>query len=292
MPPPFGYGTAIILHFGIFSTHFATQYYAWALKAKRRKQAKKTPVSVAYCTDSYLHNFFRYPTDCTLVFTQEAFEKNKNKSQYRGGKLVKVPFFIRQQAFEIDTDKQELRTSLGFPKDKFTVVLAEGGYGIGKMQKICEILLKKDLPVTVVPVCGKNEKLFEYFKTLKPEFDSVTFIPMGFNKRMIETVAAADLFVGKAGASSIAEPTFFGVPSIVSGCASVVETNLTKHYCKTVGSTMKITNAKKIVEAIEKFVKNPDLLIPYAEKAKADRSNYGAETTADLLWNILKGDKL
>lgn len=293
----------------VFSTHWVTQYYSWQLKNKRRKEAKKSgakadmhsisPTTLLYCTDVHLHNLFRYPADYTMVFTKSAHEINCNKRQYRlkkgegvaaagSSRLVRVPFFIREEAFSVSSDKKVNRRALGFPEDKFTVVLAEGGYGIGRMQAVCEMLLQTDLPITVVPVCGKNEKLFEHFKTLKPKSEKMTFHPIGFNTRMLETIAAADLFVGKSGTSSIAEPTFFGVPSIVSGCTNDLETKICNHFSKVVGSAMKITNARKIVDAIAQFANNPSLLAPYIENAKADRPNYGAEAAADFLWEVCK----
>lgn len=260
----------------VFSTHYSTHYYAMQLKENR-------PITVSYCPDSYLHNYYRYPADYVLTITEKSYKKDAKKRS-----VIKVPFFIRNEAFEITQSKQELRKEFGLPEDKFTIVLSEGGYGIGKMQKICEGLLQMDLPINLVPVCGRNEKLFEYFKTLKPKYDSVTFNPIGFNTKMLQTIAMADLYIGKSAHASIAEPTFFGVPSIASGCATSVEKDSAHHFCKTVGSTLKITKVSKIINKIVEFVNKPELLEVYKQKAIADRPNYGAEKAADWLWQLIE----
>jgi len=132
----------------------------------------------------------------------------------------------------------------------------------------------------------------DHFKTLAPKYKTVTYKPFGFNKRMLETVASADLYVGKGATSSIAEPTFFGVPSIISGATTDIEVKTTRYFVNKVGSAMKIFKPAKIVAAIKKFVNNPELLKPYINCAIADRKNYGAEAGADFLWKVLQEKKL
>jgi hypothetical protein len=55
---------------------------------------------------------------------------------------------------------------------------------------------------------------------------------------------------------------------------------------------MKITSVPKIVEAVERFVKDPSGLEMYIRNAKNDRRNYGAEPVADFLWDIIKEEIL
>jgi hypothetical protein len=137
--------------------------------------------------------------------------------------------------------------------DKFTVVLAEGGYGRGAMKKIVTKLIKEHVTVTVTPVCGKNQELYEYFKTLKPT-EEVTFLPQGFITNIFEYMVASDLFCGKAG-NMIVEPTFFGVPSIITGTSTKIETNIGNYYIDYVHCAIKEFNPSRVVKLIKKYVK-------------------------------------
>jgi UDP-N-acetylglucosamine:LPS N-acetylglucosamine transferase len=212
---------------------------------------------------------------------EKGYTEAKRDTTYDSSNLKLVPFCIRNDAFLIKDDKATARKKLNLP-DKFTVVLAEGGYGRGAMKKIVTKLIKEHVPVTVIPVCGKNQELYEYFKTLKPA-EEVTFLPQGFITNIFEYMVASDLFCGKAG-NMIAEPTFFGVPSIITGTSTKIETNIGNYYIDYVHCAIKEFNPSRVVKLIKKYVKDPTILVPYIKAAKDHHSSYGAEATADLLW--------
>ena len=124
--------------------------------------------------------------------------------RYNNDNIKLVPFLIRNEAFSVSLDKRENRRLIGVDEDKFTVVLADGGYGIGKLQPMTEELLKRDLPINLIPVCGRNEELFKHFQTLSSK-GNTTFKPYGLADNMLQIIAAADITCGKSGASMMAE---------------------------------------------------------------------------------------
>ena len=262
----------------VVSTHWATHYYA--------RHAKNRPLTAMYCPDAHINPLFAYPSDLTFLSMRPGFEMAK--TQYRhltDDNLRLVPFCIRKEAYDVPTDKTQLREKMGLPLDKFTIVLAEGGYGIGKMQAICEELIRRDLPVTLIPVCGKNEELYNYFKSL-PVGENVTFLPQGYSQDILYYIALSDLFLGKSG-NIIAEPTFYGVPSIITKHATLIERTIAEYYVDTVGCALNIFEVEDIVAKISEFLENPEMLAPLAERAKAQRENYGAEKTADEIFALL-----
>ena len=95
----------------------------------------------------------------------------------------------------------------------------EGGYGIGKMEALCNILVKEERKLTIIAACGKNEELYNKFCNLKVN-ENITFIPLPMTEKVLNYIASCDLFIGKGG-NSIAEPTFFGHASIISPPESV-----------------------------------------------------------------------
>lgn len=258
----------------VFSTHWATNYYAELMEHK--------PFTVMYCPDALLNKLFKYRADLTLVSMETGYIEAKKDVSYDSHNLKLVPFCIRNDAFDMKLDKETLRKKLNLPMDKFTIILAEGGYGRGAMKDIVTRLLKEHVSVTVIPVCGKNKELYEYFQTLTPT-EEITFLPQGFITNIFEFMKASDLFLGKAG-NMIAEPTFFGVPSIITGTSTLIETNIGDYYINYVHCAIKEFNHRKVVKIIKRLAQDSSVLVPYQKAAMDHHSSYGAEATADLLW--------
>ena len=258
----------------VFSTHWATNYYAEHLKNK--------PFTVMYCPDALHNSLFQYHSDLNMISMPYGYLKSLRKKKYNLDNLKYVPFLIRNEAFGIPRDKRELRRKLGLPEDRFTVLLVEGGYGLGRMHDITERLIKERMPLTVVSICGKNEKLCKRFKSLTPSHE-ITFVPLGFIDNILEYEAACDVFCGKSG-NIIGELTFFGNPSIISNCSTFIERGIADHYLHTVGSAVKEFSAKKAIALIKSFASDPSLLEPYRRAARAYHSNFGSEAAADLLF--------
>ena len=264
----------------VFSTHWATNYYA--------KKCKCKPLTVMYCPDTDVNPLFSYDADIVMVSTGTGYKKARKKHpiRFNDENLKQVPFLIRGEAFAVEKDKRVLRERLGLDPDKFTVVLAEGGYGIGKMEEICNIILKRDLPVNLVPVCGRNEELYKKFLEIESNGNTL-FKPMGLVDNMLEVVASADVFCGKSGANMCAEVCFFGLPMIITKYATTIEQNIGKYYIESVGNALKIFDPEKVVDKIEDFVKDPSLIEPYKRAAESERTNFGATKCAEIIFDLL-----
>ncbi|MDE7379770.1 MAG: hypothetical protein K2N14_01840 [Clostridia bacterium] len=268
----------------VVSTHWATNYYAMNMPNR--------PLTAVYCPDAKINTLFRYPCDLAMISMPTGYDRalKKHKRRFNKDNLKLVPFLIRKEAFEVNTDKQYLRRKLGLDENKFTVFVADGGFGIGKAKQVCEELLKRDLPINLIAVCGKNEGLYEELKALKDKTQSAentVFLPFGLVDNIMELIACADVCCGKSGASLMAEPCFFGVPQLITHYAGDIERWIGMYYIDTVGSAIKEFDIKKACDLIEKFVAYPALLQPYKEAALSQRENYGAEKCAHYLFELL-----
>jgi hypothetical protein len=264
----------------VVSTHWATNYYAM--------HCENRPLTAMYCPDVKINTLFRYPCDLTLASMPMGYKRARtmHKHRYSDTNIKLVPFLIRREAFDISLDKNVNRRKVGLKENTFTVLLADGGYGIGKMKPMVEELLKRDLPINVVAVCGKNAELFEYFKTLKSKGKTL-FMPLGLVDNMFELIACADICCGKSGASMMAEPCFFGVPQMITHYATDIERWIGKYYIKSVRTAIKEFKPKKAVDKLEYFYNHPEKLKPYSDNALKQRSNYGAEKCARYIFGLL-----
>lgn len=264
----------------VVNTHWATTYYAEQLSDK--------PITVSYIPDVQVIPLCRYHNDMTLVSTKRGYftALKKHKRRFNNKNLRLVPFAIRQEAFEISLDKKENRRALGLDEDKMTIVLFEGGYGLGRMRKIVKLIAASDMQINVVAICGKNEKLYNELKKIKPKAD-VKLVVEGFCERTLEYLAAANVWLGKSGASSIAEATFFGNAAIVTKYATTMERDNAEYYLKDVKNALKIFNAKKVVKRLKKWEKDPTELRQLQANAWNVHGFYGSDRTADVLWEML-----
>ena len=263
------------------STHWSTAYYVANSETK--------PINVSYVPDVEIIPLCCYPNDMTLVSAKSGYDSAMKHypNRFNENNLALVPFAIRTEAFDIPLNKAEIRKALGLDENRFTVVLFDGGNGIGKMGKVTELLAKSDMNITVIPVCGKNAKLYEKLKAIKPS-PTVDLKVYGYTDKILQLLASADLFMGKSGASSVAEPCFFGVPEIITSYATQMEQHNAHYYIDYVGNAIAIFNPKKAAEKVRFFYDNPSELEKLAEKARAHHGNFGAEKTADIMWELLK----
>ena len=263
------------------STHWATNYYAIHSESK--------PLTFMYCPDALLNAPFRYKCDVMSCSVKNGYDlaMKKYPKRYNKDNLKLVPFAIRNEAFDIPLDKKENRKILGIDENAFVVTLAEGGYGIGKMEKICNIAYERDLPFTMFALCGKNKELFKRLSNLTKK-GKTTIIPLEFTDNIFNYLCASDVFCGKSGASMVAEPCFFGVPHIMTQNATNIEEQNADYYVNYVKSAMCIFKPEKVVDKLVEFEKDRSLLIPYIENAKAHHEHYGGEKIADHIYELLK----
>lgn len=260
----------------VISTHWATNYYA--------EKMKKKPYTVVYVPDAHANALFRYPSDFSMIAMPEGYRRaRKFKRRYNDDNFKLAPLAIRQAAFEVEKDKKALRARLGI-EDRFTVYLTDGGYGVGMMEQLYKMLRDEDLPINVIAVCGKNPELHERLQKIESRGNTALH-PFGFAENALELIAASDLYLGKSG-NGLMEPTFFGVPILVTHSANTIERLIAEHYVSEVGSAKRCFNADKCVEFIKGAVNGSE---EYKELASFERhpENYGGEGIADLIFEKL-----
>lgn len=267
----------------ILNTHFSTLYFA---NQCREKRGLDTDV-VAYCPDPVVGRQWDKRTDLIVLSSENGRKRAIKKLKLRPEQLATVPFMLRKAVENYDKGKQYYRELHGLDKDKFTVLLVDGAYGEGKLEKTAEALAKTDMNLNVVAVCGKNEPLLERMNALKTN-ENVTFKAYGFTDKMLELNAAADLFVGKSGASNLAESSYLEVPQIITLYATPIEKWIGEYYIDEVGTAIKLDKIEDIVGKIREYCSSPEKMQPYKDACKTVKTTAGGEMLADILFERLK----
>jgi hypothetical protein len=123
------------------------------------------------------------------------------------GMILRPDFYVPD-----NTDPVALRRELGLQSDRLTGMLLFGGFGSGVMYQIAEQLEAARLPVQLIVICGRNEKLAKKFRA---RGWNLPLHVVGFTKEIHRLMRVADFLIGKPGPGSIAEAMVRRLPVIV-----------------------------------------------------------------------------
>ena len=260
----------------VFCTHWSIPFYITQSK-------KPHPYSIMFCPDVHSNGMFNVDCNLFLMPMEEGHRKILKYRMYAGGSSAKVTFPIREEAYQFLGKREELRRELGIPADEFVVTLCDGGYGMANLEKTLKYLLEANQKMTLIALCGTNTALYERLSAMKTP-ENITLLPQAFTPRVLEFLALSDLFVGKSGANSMAEPAFFGVPIIVTKCITYIERHIKDHYVKELGGALFIPSPKRAAKKILAFAEKPERLEPYKAALAGFREECGAEEIADMIY--------
>ena len=168
-----------------------------------------------------------------------------------------------RQAFLNAPAKPEARENVGL-EDRFTCLVSFGGEGVGRDPRgLISTLLDSGIPLQVVAITGRNETLRKELKALGTERLRVE----GFVENMAEYLAASDVFVGKAGPSSVYEALAVGRPVLASGYAGLNELGVVRFIeNKDLGRHVRTTAT--LAREVRRYAGDPALLEEVARRCQ------------------------
>jgi len=154
--------------------------------------------------------------------------------------------------------KTTLRKKLGWVLDKPIVLMVGGGDGMGPLAKTARAIDNSGLNVTLVIVCGRNQKLKD--KLEAETWHNPIFI-YGFTRDMPDFMRASDFIVTKAGPGTIAEALNAELPIILySKLPGQEDGNVT--FVEEEGAGVWAPKPQDAVRALTRWISHP------AEKQK------------------------
>jgi 1,2-diacylglycerol 3-beta-galactosyltransferase len=140
---------------------------------------------------------------------QQAREIGKEETHIfqTSGMILRPDFYVPD-----NVDPVALRKELGLRPDVTTGMLLFGGFGSKVMFEIVEKLEAAKLPLQLIVICGRNEKLAEAFRARQW---TLPLHVVGFTKEVHRLMRAADFLIGKPGPGSVAEAMIRKLPVIL-----------------------------------------------------------------------------
>jgi len=153
------------------------------------------------------------PNQYVICGSERAVQQARAMSKDHDHIFSTSGMILRPDFYEPDNaDAISVRRELNLQPDLPTGMLLFGGFGSKAMYEIVDRLEAAQLPLQLIVICGRNEKLAEKFRarTWKLPLHIV-----GFTKQVHHLMRGADFLIGKPGPGSIAEAMVRQLPVIL-----------------------------------------------------------------------------
>jgi 1,2-diacylglycerol 3-beta-galactosyltransferase len=175
------------------------------------------------------------------------------------------------------------RKNLGWPVEKPVVLLVGGGEGMGPLAKTAQAIDSSGLDVTLVIVCGRNQRLKTTLEEYKWENPTLIY---GFTRNMPDFMRASDFIVTKAGPGSIAEALNAQLPIILySKLPGQEDGNVT--FVQEEGAGVWAPTPQEVVRTLTRWISRPDERKQVIENCRRAGRPEASRTIARII-----GDKL
>lgn len=166
-------------------------------------------------------------------------------------------------------DKFKMREKYDLEKDKLTILVSAGGFGVGNIEHLLESLSDLQTPAQILAICGRNEELkikLEKLSNEKLNNERVTFKPIGFTTAMDEYMSAADLIVGKPGGLTTCEALAKGLIFVIVNPIPGQEERNSDHLLEQ-GAAIRCNNLPTLAYKIDRLVSDKNRFAAMKENA-------------------------
>ena len=248
----------------IISTHFLTSEIPAFLKNSGKIDSRLITV----ITDFGVHPFWiSSGTDQYIVASD--LTKKILVEQGIDGNIIKVLGIPIDPKFLKHYDRAALSSKLGIDKDKFTILVVTGSFGLGPIEKIVD-LLHDDVQILVV--CARNQRLYRRLKNKNYANVSV----FGFVDNIQELMSASDIIITKPGGLTSSEVLAVGIVPIFISAIPGQETENVKTL-ESYGVGISVKNISRIKEIVLDYKEHPDNFRKTRENINAIKKPFATE---------------
>ncbi|MFH1752753.1 MAG: glycosyltransferase [Candidatus Omnitrophota bacterium] len=246
----------------IISTHFLpTDVISMAGK-------KKIPSRLINVVTDYRMHTFWYARATDFYIVAHELTKRELINKYRvPEEKIKIFGIPIDPIFSKVKDRDKIRADLGIEKDRFTVLIGSGGFGVGPIVELVESFKGISIPVQLLVVCGKNEPLCMAVGNLQSEV-GVPIAAYGFVENMDELMGASDIIITKTGALMSSEALAKGLPIIGIAPIPGQETRNFRILFK-IGVALKGDNVREIPMTVKNLFNNKESIADIKRKIEA-----------------------
>ncbi len=264
-------------------------YFTDLLAVEYKRRIDPDVVVINYNPDPTLHTFWD-KRDGLFIVNNPIAHRKALKYKFDPDKLRLVTPCVRKHVENNTLTREQLRDKFDLPPDKFTVVIADGGYMLGRGAKFARAIVKSGLPITLCVIAGKNQKRFKEFKAIElgtsklKTAPSMTFRAYEFLENAYELYGAADVFLTKGGPNAVIDSIYMHTPVMIDYCPHVIEAGTKELFIKEHGCGETAFTKRKAIKRIRGFMKDKTPLMQYEDNIQMliEEGN-GATAVADII---------
>lgn len=208
----------------------------------------------ALLTDILPHPLWESAICCDYVLTPttHAFLQLADKG-FTPQQMIACGFPVAEKFLQ-RPEKSQVREQLGL-KDKFTVLVASGGFGIGQNSKVVKRLSDSD--VQILCVNGKNKREFIKTQKMQKKYRKTDIANYGFVDNMDQLMSCADVIVSRAGAATLFEAMSKQLPIIIRE-KTIINERENAEILQSENAVIKLEKLSDVKNAVDKL-QQPDV---------------------------------
>jgi UDP-N-acetylglucosamine--N-acetylmuramyl-(pentapeptide) pyrophosphoryl-undecaprenol N-acetylglucosamine transferase len=205
---------------------------------------------------------------------------------------------VRQEILALDrrAARSDARRRLGIPDDRFLIAVMGGSQGSGVLNDAIARYLDAhvdDAALACRQVAG--ERFVDDIATVRPSGAGVFHQVVGYEHDMVSVYAAADLLIGRGGASTVHEVAVTGIPAILVPWAGAAEDHQRDNvaWLADVGAAVLVTEAQlsatpgeSLGEHIDRLRNDPAACEALSVAARARGAVHRSGALAELIERV------
>lgn len=245
----------------IVGTHFFPMEVAGFLKRSGRLSARLITV----VTDFLPHSVWVAPGIDRYVVASASTKEDLARRGVPESRIQVLGIPIDPR-FGQPSERRALAGKLGLDPERFTVLVASGGFGTGPVFDLVRSLNRVREPMQVLVVSGKNPDLFQRLEKMRSSFPH-TMKVYGFVSNMHELMSVSDIMVSKPGGLSCAEAMAEGLPLLLVAAIPGQESRNARIMVR-MGTALEVPQPRRLPSLIEELRSQPARLLATARRAK------------------------
>jgi processive 1,2-diacylglycerol beta-glucosyltransferase len=196
----------------------ATHAYCLSALAEAKRKMGQGFHLVSVPTDFYVNRFWVHPAIDTYIVAHEQVAEHLHGLYGIHPDQIRVHGIPVRRAFHLAAEKAKShwKQMLGLSPHLFTVLVAGGEGGYGKIDQVVAQLMRSEEPLQVVVITGKNEALHRRLQAAWMKEDTPHPLHIrGYEPELWKWMGAADVYVTKPGGISCAEALAMRTPLIL-----------------------------------------------------------------------------
>lgn len=245
----------------VINTHFLPA----EIIASLRKKEKLTVPQVTATTDFETHRLWvNEPCEHYFTATEEGAEYLYSWGVPRGkATATGIPI---HPVFSESKDRAACLAKHGLKGDRPIVLQLAGGFGVGPIEKLYRALLEVEIPLEIVVIAGRNEKVRAQLDAVDPPARHHAKV-MGFTTDIDELMAVTDLVVSKPGGLTTSETLARGAAMVIVNPIPGQESRNSDYLLEN-GAAIKVNNLATLPYKVTALLREPEKLTRLKDNAR------------------------